>query len=150
MEHLPFREFQHNIWVLVCDRCFEFPKFRSGLPSATPSTTVQNIKESCVGESHLNHIKTAFESGADGVLICGCMIGDCKVNDNAARLQTLFVRQKFLADSHIELERVETHFIQKDCLHSYQEILKDFFARIKKLGPAKAPKGLALKNKAEA
>ncbi len=47
--------------------------------------TIRVIRVPCTGKVDLLHILRAFEKGADGVYIVGCMEGDCRFNQGNLR-----------------------------------------------------------------
>jgi F420-non-reducing hydrogenase iron-sulfur subunit len=48
-------------------------------------TSVKIIRVPCTGKVDLLHILRAFEKGADGVYVVGCMEGDCHYNSGNFR-----------------------------------------------------------------
>ncbi len=86
----------------------------------------------------------AFEKGADGVMVAGCLEGDCHylVGNLRAKKRVTRVRN-ILEEIGIDPERVEMYNLSSGQGPRFAEITIEFTKRILELGPAFAPVGAA-------
>jgi F420-non-reducing hydrogenase iron-sulfur subunit len=86
---------------------------------------------------HLNLIIDALTKGADGVLICGCHIGDCHYEDGNEKTQKRAEAiDIMLEDFGLEEERFRLEWVSASEGPRFAQVVKDFTAQIKKLGPS--------------
>jgi F420-non-reducing hydrogenase iron-sulfur subunit len=79
---------------------------------------------------------TAFEEGADGVYVAGCMEGDCHFlrGNIRARKRVEYVK-KILDELGIGGERLEMVNLSGSMGPRFAEIAREMTERIRKLGP---------------
>ena len=66
-------------------------------------SNVKIIRVPCSGKVDALHIVKAFEKGADGVYVAGCLEGDCHFkNGNARAARRVAYVQKYLEEIGIE------------------------------------------------
>lgn len=56
------------------------------------------VRVPCTGKVDLIHILRAFEKGADGVYVVGCMEGDCHYNEGNFRARKRVEQAKLILD----------------------------------------------------
>jgi F420-non-reducing hydrogenase iron-sulfur subunit len=78
----------------------------------------------------------AFEKGADGIMVAGCLEGGCHFTDGnfLAKGRVNYTR-KFLAESGLEEERIRMINISASMARPFVDQLNDMVGAIKKLGP---------------
>jgi F420-non-reducing hydrogenase iron-sulfur subunit len=98
---------------------------------------VKIIRLMCSGRIDERLISKAFTVGADGVLICGCHLGDChyKKGNLSARRRVIGLRP-FLEAIGIGNERLRLEWISASEGPKVAETVKTFTQAIKKLGPS--------------
>ena len=85
-------------------------------------------------DSHLIH--DALETGVDGVLICGCLVGNCmNSNENADVLRTIHNATMTLQDMGIPADRIRREWVCIPGGETYEGVLADFVEFIRHLGP---------------
>jgi len=60
---------------------------------------IRIIRVPCTGKVDLIHIMRAFEKGADGVMVVGCMEGDCHYNKGNLRARKRVAQAQKLLDA---------------------------------------------------
>jgi coenzyme F420-reducing hydrogenase delta subunit len=105
---------------------------------------VHVIKFPCSGMIQPLMIEAALKSGADGVVVCGCQLGDCYYREG-----NRMIRDRLLGNrppglkKAVDRRRVEGLWLAKPQVHKFIEAIKEFVARIKSLpietAPATAP-----------
>jgi coenzyme F420-reducing hydrogenase delta subunit len=84
----------------------------------------------------------ALEKGADGVLVAGCLEGDCHFkNGNVKALQRVTALQPFLEEIGIEAERVQMVNMSAGMGGRFAQITTEFTEKIRELGPNPAKAG---------
>ena len=100
-----------------------------------PNTRV--VRTECSGTVDPLMILKAFDSGADGVMVCGCMEGDCHFMEGNYRATRRVGRvREMLAEIGLEAERAEMFNIAASMGRKFAETVKDFTERIRRLGPS--------------
>lgn len=90
----------------------------------------------CSGRIDPTFILKAFEKGADGVLICGCHIGDCHyMEGNIKTARRIPLLKKMLVQLGIEDERLRLEWCSAAEGERFATIVDDMTEKIRKLGP---------------
>jgi len=90
----------------------------------------------CTGMIHPNMVIDALTKGADGVLICGCHIGDCHYIDGNERMKSRAATiEMLLEDFGIEPERFRLEWVSASEAQRFVEVVNNFVKDIKELGP---------------
>jgi F420-non-reducing hydrogenase iron-sulfur subunit len=79
----------------------------------------------------------ALTKGADGVLVCGCHIGDCHYIDGNKKMESRAEAiELLLEDFGIEPERFRLEWVSASESQRFVDVVSDFVAQIKELGPS--------------
>ena len=80
---------------------------------------------------------TAFEKGADGVYVAGCLEGDCHFkNGNARAARRVAYVKRYLEEIGIESERLEMVNMSAGMGHRFAQVATDITEKIRNLGPS--------------
>jgi F420-non-reducing hydrogenase iron-sulfur subunit len=94
------------------------------------------VRVPCTGKVDLIHIMRAFEKGADGVYVIGCMEGDCRfLKGNLRARKRVEKAQKLLDSIGIGGERVQMYNLSSSEAPLFVKIVNEMTEKIKKLGP---------------
>lgn len=97
---------------------------------------VRTIRLLCTGQVEPIYILEALLRGADGILIGGCHLGDCRYGEgNYHAFWKVNVIKMILKQAGIEEERVRMEFMSSAEAERYVNIVSDFIQTIKKIGP---------------
>ena len=78
----------------------------------------------------------ALTKGADGVLICGCHLGDCHyVDGNEKAKRRVDAIEVMLQDMGLEPERLRLEWVSAGEGEKFAKVVTEFTDGIKKLGP---------------
>ena len=129
-------DWEPNIIVIACNWCtYQAADLAGSLRYSYP-TTVKVVRVPCSGRVEPEFILEALINGADGVLIGGCHIGDCHYkNGNYKALRRFKMLHKVLTELGIEPERVRLEWIGGSEGVKFAEVMREFDATIRKLGP---------------
>ena len=91
----------------------------------------------CTGRIDLLEVLHAFEHGADGVMVAGCLEGDCHFRTGNLNARRRVARiQNWLARIGIEPERIEMVSMSSAMGRQFAEAATDLTQRIQALGPS--------------
>jgi F420-non-reducing hydrogenase iron-sulfur subunit len=90
----------------------------------------------CTGKVDLIHILRAFEKGADGVYVAGCLEGECHYNKGNIRARKRVEQaKKILETIGIGGERVEMYNLSASEAPRFVQIAEEMTEKISALGP---------------
>jgi F420-non-reducing hydrogenase iron-sulfur subunit len=95
------------------------------------------IRVPCSGRVAIIHLLKALEEGADGVLVAGCLEGDCHYQSGnlRARKRVNYVRE-ILEKIGMEADRVAMYNVSAGDGPRFAEISREMTAKVKELGPS--------------
>jgi len=99
-------------------------------------TNIKIVKVPCTGRVDIVLMMKAFENGADGVYLVGCMEGDCHylTGNLKARKRVEYVK-KLLDECGIGGERVAMYNLSSAQGQRFAEFAREMAEKIKALGP---------------
>jgi F420-non-reducing hydrogenase iron-sulfur subunit len=99
-------------------------------------TNIKIVKVPCTGRVDIILMMKAFENGADGVYLVGCMEGDCHylTGNLKARKRVEYVK-KLLDECGIGGERVAMYNLSSAQGQRFAEFAREMTERIRGLGP---------------
>lgn len=129
--------FEPIIVAFCCHYCAYTAADMAGSQRLPYPPNVKIVRVPCSGKVDALHISKAFEKGADGVFVAGCLEGDCHFksgNDKAAKVVTYM--QKNLEEIGIEPERLEMVNISAGMGHRFAQIATEITEKVRKIGPS--------------
>jgi coenzyme F420-reducing hydrogenase delta subunit len=108
----------------------------------TYPTNVKVLKVPCTGRVDVIHILKAFENGADGVYVAGCLEGECHylVGNLRAKKRVGYAKQ-LLEECGIGGERVAMYNLSSAQGQRFAAIALEMTEKIRQLGPNPMKKG---------
>jgi len=99
--------------------------------------TVRILRLPCTGKVEVNYILAAFERGADGVIVAGCLEGGCHFQEGNLRARRRVERaRELLGEIGLEPERLEMFNLSSSEGPRFAEIVTEMSERIARLGPS--------------
>jgi len=99
--------------------------------------TVRIIEVPCTGKVDIIHLLLAFEQGADGVMVVGCMEGDCHYMRGNLFAKKRVQRVKVILDQvGLGGERVAMYNLSSGMGGRFAEIVREMTSKIMELGPS--------------
>ena len=130
-------EFEPLIVNFCCNWCSYTGADLAGVSRLQYPPNIRIIRVMCSSMVHLNLIIDALTKGADGVLVCGCHIGDCHYEDGNEKTQKRAEAVSImLEDFGLEEERFRLEWVSASEGPRFAQVVKDFTEQIKKLGPS--------------
>jgi coenzyme F420-reducing hydrogenase delta subunit len=100
-------------------------------------TDVRIIRVPCTGKVDIIHLLTAFEEGADGVFVAGCLEGDCHYMQGNLHAKRRVKRVKGILDRvGVGGERLEMYNLSAGQGGRFAEIVREMDEKIRGLGPS--------------
>ena len=134
-------EFEPKIVAYCCNFCAFAAADLAGAMRLQYPHNVRIIKLPCTGKVDAIHLMKAFEDGADGVFVAGCLEGQCHYLEGnlRARKRVAYVK-RLLGEVDIDPERIEMYNLSSAMGGRFAEIVEEMTKRIKELGPADTEK----------
>lgn len=130
------KEFEPNIIGFLCNWCSYAGADLAGTSRLKYPPNIKSIRVMCSGRVDPIFILEALKKGADGVLVAGCHPGDCHYQSgNYKTNRRIKLLKKLLDELGIEPSRVRFEYISASEGQKFAQVVTDFVAELKKLGP---------------
>jgi len=130
-------DYEPTIIAFCCNWCSYAAADSAGTARMQYPPNIHIIRCMCSGMVHPNLVMNALTQGlADGILICGCHIGDCHYQDGNKRAEKRAeaIRLMF-EDFGLEEARFRLEWISASEGRKFTEIAEEMTTTLKKLGP---------------
>jgi len=129
-------EFEPRIVAFLCKWCSSAGSDLAGVSRMEYPANVTPIQVMCSGSVSPLYVFSAFNRGADGVLVSGCHPGDCHyIKGNMFARRKLALTKNLLAYMGLEPARFQISWVSAAEGQKYTQIIKDFVRELKPLGP---------------
>ena len=129
-------EFEPKIVAFCCTYCAFTAADLAGAMRLQYPPNVRIVKLVCTGKVDPLYILKAFEDGADGVFVAGCLEGECHyLEGNLRAKKKVTYAKRLLQEVDIDPERVDMFNLSSAMGGRFAEIVEEMTDRIKKLGP---------------
>jgi coenzyme F420-reducing hydrogenase delta subunit len=123
------------ILALCCHYCAYAAADLAGSMRSQYPESVRVLRLPCTGRVEINHLLSAFEYGADGVIVAGCLEGGCHFLEGNLRARRRVERAKeILAEIGLEPERLEMYNLSSGEGGRFAQIVREMAGRISRLG----------------
>jgi F420-non-reducing hydrogenase iron-sulfur subunit len=131
-------EFKPTIVSFLCNWCSYTGADLAGTSRMKYAPNVRVIRVMCSGRVDPTFVLSAFEEGADGVLICGCHPGDCHYHEgNYKCLRRYYLLQKYIQQMGIEKDRLRLAWISASEGKQFAELADEMTETVIALGPSR-------------
>jgi F420-non-reducing hydrogenase iron-sulfur subunit len=129
--------FEPVIVAFACNWCSYAGADLAGVSRLQYPPNARIVRVLCSGMIHPNLVVEAFTKGADGVLVCGCHIGDCHYIDGNVKTERRAEAIKLmLEDFGIEQERFALEWISAAEGPRFAQVMTEFTAQVRRVGPS--------------
>jgi len=130
-------DFEPKIVAYCCNFCAFAAADLAGAMRIQYPPNVRIIHLPCTGKVDAIVLMKAFEDGADGVFVAGCMEGECHFMEGnlRAKKKVAYVK-RLLEEVGTDPQRVEMFNLSSAMGGRFAEIVEEMTQRIKELGPA--------------
>jgi len=128
--------FEPKIVAFCCHYCAFAAADLAGVLRLRYPPNVHIIRLPCTGKLDTLYLLKAFEWGADGVFVAGCLEGSCHfITGNLRAKRRVAHAKELLRELGIEPERLEFFNLSSAQGDRFAEIAREMTERIKRLGP---------------
>ena len=132
-------EFEPKIVAYCCNFCAFAAADLAGAMRIQYPPNVRIILLPCTGKVDAIVLMKAFEDGADGVFVAGCMEGECHfVEGNLRAKKKVAYVKRLLEEVGTNPQRIEMFNLSSAMGGRFAEIVEEMTQRVKELGPADA------------
>jgi len=130
-------QFEPLIISFCCNWCSYAGADLAGISRFQYPPNIMIIRVMCSGMVHPNLVMDALTKGVDGVLICGCHIGDCHYMEGNLKAEKRADAIKLmLQDFGIEEDRFRLEWVSASEGQRFSEVVKEFTEKVRLLGPS--------------
>ena len=132
-------DFEPKIVAYCCNFCAFAAADLAGAMRVQYPPNVRIILLPCTGKVDAIVLMKAFEDGADGVFVAGCMEGECHFMEGnlRAKKKVAYVK-RLLEEVGTNPQRVEMFNLSSAMGGRFAEIVEEMTKRTKELGPVEA------------
>jgi len=132
-------DFEPKIIAYCCNFCAFAAADLAGAMRVQYSPNVRIIRLPCTGKVDAILLMKAFEDGADGVFIAGCLEGECHFLEGnlRAKKRVAYVR-RLLEEVGTNPQRIEMFNLSSAMGGQFAEFVEEMTTRVKELGPVEA------------
>lgn len=137
MEKIQIKEpFEPKVVTFMCNWCSYAGADNAGISRIHSPANILPVKVMCSGRVSPELILRAFRSGADGVLVLGCHIGDCHyINGNHRTVKRVPLLRNLLSYVGINPDRLHLDWVSSAEAPKFARVTTEFVETIRKLGP---------------
>ena len=128
--------YEPKIVAFLCKWCSSAGSDLAGVSRIQYPANATPITVPCSGSVSPMYILSAFNKGADGVLVSGCHIGDCHyMEGNFLARRKIHLVKELLQFIGVEENRFRMSWVSAAEGGKYAEVVKDFVEDLRPLGP---------------
>jgi F420-non-reducing hydrogenase iron-sulfur subunit len=129
--------FEPTIVAFCCHFCAYTAADLAGTMRLQYPPNIRIVGLPCTGKVDVRFLLEAFEKGADGVYVAGCLEGDCHyLKGNFRAKKKVALAKRILEDAGIGGERLEMFNMSAAMGPRFAEVAREMTERIRKLGPS--------------
>jgi coenzyme F420-reducing hydrogenase delta subunit len=125
-----------TIVAYCCHYCAYTAADMAGSMRLSYPSGIKIVRIPCTGKVDPIYVMRALQDGADGVLVAGCLEGDCHFkNGNIKAMKRIAYLKKMLDEIGIDPARVDMVLMSAGMGTQFARIVTEFADKIRKLGP---------------
>jgi len=130
------KTFEPKIIAFCCHYCAYASADLAGSMRLQYPSAVRIVRTPCTGRLEAEYYMRAFENGAEGVLVAGCLEGGCHfIEGNLFAKKRVQAVRDILEESGIEKERLRMVNISAAMATNLAAVITEMVSTIKNLGP---------------
>lgn len=131
-------EFEPRILAFCCHYCAYAAADLAGTMRIQYPPNVRIVRTPCTGRLETEYFLKALESGADGVLVAGCLEGGCHfTNGNLYAKRRVEYMREMLEEIGLEKERLRMVNVSASMARPLADLILDMVETVRKLGPSR-------------
>jgi F420-non-reducing hydrogenase iron-sulfur subunit len=133
------KTFEPKVVAFLCNWCSYAGADNAGISRLKSPANILPIRVMCSGRVSPEMVLRAFRSGADGVLVLGCHIGDCHyINANHRTVKRIPLLRNLLSYIGINQNRLYLDWVSSAEAPKFAKVTSEFVETIRNLGPISA------------
>ncbi len=130
-------EYEPLIIGFCCNWCSYAGADLAGVSRLQYPPNMRIVRVMCSGMVHPNLVIDALTKGADGVIICGCHIGDCHYLEGNLKTESRKEAiELLLEDFGLEPERFRLEWVSASEGPRFAEVMREMTETVRALGPS--------------
>ena len=132
--------YEPKILGILCHWCSYSASDAAGAARLPIPSNLRTMRVMCTGRVDPALVVQALKKGADGVLVCGCHLGDCHyTSGNHRALGRMHLLERLLSDLGLAPERLRLEWVSASKSERYSEVATEMTQRLRSLGPLQWP-----------
>ena len=128
--------FEPRIVAFLCNWCSYAGADNAGVARMQSPANVLPIRVMCTGRVSPEMVLRAFRSGADGVLVLGCHIGECHyIDGNHRTAKRMPLVRNLLGYVGVNPERFRLDWVSSAEAPKFARVTSEFVETVRALGP---------------
>ena len=128
--------FEPRIVAFLCNWCSYAGADSAGIARLPSPANILPIRVMCSGRVSPEMVLRTFRSGADGVLVLGCHIGDCHyINGNHRTAKRMPLLRQLLGYVGISPDRLRLDWVSSAEAPKFSHVTQEFVETVRALGP---------------
>lgn len=137
IEAMSDEKYEPTIITFCCNWCSYAGADLAGVSRQQYPPNLRIIRVMCSGMVHPNLVIDALTKGADGVLMCGCHLGDCHyLEGNLKAENRKEAIELMLDDFGLERERFRLEWVSASEGPRFAELAREMTETVRALGPS--------------
>ena len=129
------KKFEPKIVAFCCHYCAFAAADLAGVMRLQYPTSIRIVRLPCTGKLDVLHLLKAFERGADGIMVAGCLEGQCHfIKGNFIARRRVEFAKKLLTEAGMDPKRLEMFNLSSSMGPRFAEISREMDARIRGMG----------------
>ena len=129
-------QFEPKVVAFLCNWCSYAGADNAGISRIPSPHNILPIRVMCSGRVSPEMILRAFRSGADGVLVLGCHIGDCHyIDGNHRTVKRVPLLRNLLGYVGVHPNRLHLDWVSSAEAPKFAKVTTEFVEIVRNLGP---------------
>ena len=137
--------FEPKVVAFLCNWCSYAGADNAGISRLKSPANILPIRVMCSGRVSPEMILRAFRSGADGVMVLGCHIGDCHyINANHRTVKRVTLLRNLIGYTGINPDRLILDWVSSAEAPKFAKVTRKFVDQVRALGPIADEMGIKI------
>ena len=125
-----------RILIYFCNSCSGPKASQDGLSLAHISDSITSVHFKCAREVTPEQIRRGFANGADGILICGCLVRNCENSPSDLKvLRGLYRNQLAIKKLGLASDRLREDWVIHGTTDHLEHIVAEFVEHLREMSP---------------
>ncbi len=125
-----------QVLIYFCNSCSGPRAAGDGLSLAHISDSITSVHFKCARDVTPEQIRRGFANGADGILICGCLVRECENSlSDLSVLRDLYRNQVTIKAMGLASDRLREDWVVQGTTDHLERIVTEFVEHLREMGP---------------